>query len=119
MIYEDNRLYACLAKYPLVKGHTVIVWKRKARDLHVLSKREYEYLMDKVDVIRNAMLEALGIDKVYLVYMDETHQVHWHLIPRYNKKGFALFEKKPKKTKDFSLAKKISDKITQVGNTKK
>ena len=26
--------------------------------------------------------------KVYLIYMDETQHVHWHLIPRYNEKGY-------------------------------
>jgi len=111
MIYEDAKLYACLATYPLVKGHTVIVWKKKTADLHLLSQREYEYLMDKVDEVRNALLKTLKIKKVYLIYMDEINQVHWHLIPRYNQKGFDIFKHKPAKTRDFSLAAKIKQNL--------
>ena len=84
IIYEDKKLYACLANEPIVKGHTVIVWKNKISDLHLLSRKDYEYLMDRMNEIRTAMLKALKIKKVYLVYMDEIKQVHWHLVPRYD-----------------------------------
>jgi len=107
IIYEDKKLYACLANYPLVKGHTVVVWKEKVSDLHLLSKKDYEYLMGRVDEIRNALLKTLKIKKVYLFYMDEVKQVHWHLIPRYNQKGFNVLMHKPQKIKDFILTEKI------------
>ncbi|MBU1030047.1 MAG: hypothetical protein KKB65_02325 [Nanoarchaeota archaeon] len=63
--------------------------------------------MDKVDEIRNALLKTLKIKKVYLIYMDETNQVHWHLVPRYNERGFDVFQHKPSKLTDFSLTQKI------------
>ena len=105
--YEDKKLYACLANYPITKGHVVVVWKKKVIDLHLLGRKDYEYLMDTVDIIRNAMLKTLKIRKVYLVYMDEAKHVHWHLIPRYNKKGFNVLKEKPRKLKDISLADKL------------
>lgn len=111
MIYEDDKLYACLANYPVVKGHTVIVWKKSVQDLHLLSKQDYEYLMDKVDEIRNALIKTLKIQKVYLTYLDEAKQVHWHLVPRFNEKGYDVFLHKPKKIRDFSLSKKIKDNL--------
>lgn len=111
IIYEDNRLYACLANFPIVKGHTVVVWKKSAGDLHLLSKKDYEYLMDKVDDIRNALLKTFRIKKVYLIYMDEINQVHWHLVPRYNEKGFDALIHKPSKLRDFSLATKIKSNL--------
>jgi diadenosine tetraphosphate (Ap4A) HIT family hydrolase len=111
IIYEDRKIYSCLANYPITKGHVVVVWKKKVRDLHLLPKSDYEYLMDKVDEIRNAMLTSLGIKKVYLIYMDETKHVHWHLVPRYNKKGINVLEEKPKKLADYHLAKKIKGKL--------
>ena len=107
IIYDDKKLYACLANFPIVKGHTIIVWKKDVSDLHLLSKKDYEYLMDKVDEVRNALLKTLRLKKVYLVYLDEANQVHWHLIPRYNEKGFNLLKHKPAKLEDFSLAEKI------------
>ena len=95
IIYEDNILYACLANFPVVKGHTMVVWKKHVSDLHLLEKREYEYLMDKVDEVRSALLKTLGIKKVYLVYMDEAKHVHWHLVPRYNEQGYFFVTRVP------------------------
>ncbi|MBI2102866.1 HIT domain-containing protein [Candidatus Woesearchaeota archaeon] len=69
MIYEDTKLYACLANYPIVKGHTIIVWKKTVQDLHLLSKNDYEYLMDKVNEVRNALIKTFKIEKVYLTYL--------------------------------------------------
>ncbi len=112
MIFEDAKLYACLANYPIVKGHTVVVWKQKVSDLHLLSKGDYEYLMDKVDEVRSALLKTLNIEKVYLTYLDEVKQVHWHLVPRFNEKGYNVFLHKPTLIKDFSLAKKIRENLS-------
>lgn len=103
MIFEDHKLYACLANNPIVRGHVVVVWKKKTKDLSLLSKKDYGHLMSVVDAVRSAMLKALRIKKVYLVYMDEINQVHWHLVPRYHKKGYKVFMDMPKKLKDFAL----------------
>lgn len=111
IFYDDNKLYACLANFPIVKGHSVIVWKKDVSDLHLLSKKNYEYLMDKVDEVRNALLKTLKLKKIYLIYMDEANQVHWHLIPRYNEKGLDLLKHKPAKLKDFSLTEKIRSNL--------
>ena len=113
IIYQDSKLYVCLANRPIVRGHTVIVWKNRVKDLHLLSRRDYEYLMDTVDVIRNAMLKALRLKKVYLLYMDEAEQVHWHLIPRYNVRGYDIFKHSPSAITDFSLAQKIRERMIQ------
>ena len=107
IIYEDQFLYVCLATYPITRGHVVIVWKENIPDLRRLVERDYDFLMDTVNAVRNAMLKALKIKKVYLIYMDEAQHVHWHLIPRYNEKGYDIFLHKPTKIKDFSLAQKI------------
>ena len=111
IIYQDELLYACLATYPITRGHVVIVWKKDVTDLHRLAERDYDYLMDTVNAVRNAMLKALKIRKVYLIYMDEAQHVHWHLVPRYNEKGFDVFSHTPAKTTDFSLAQKIKKQL--------
>jgi len=103
IIYEDKKLYACLANNPIADGHTVIVWKKSVADLHLLSRKDYEYLMNKVNQIRNALIKTLKIKKVYLLYMDEINQVHWHLVPRFGEKGYKILMKKPGEIKNFSL----------------
>jgi diadenosine tetraphosphate (Ap4A) HIT family hydrolase len=107
VFYEDNKLYATLANCPITKGHVVVVWKKKVKDLHLLSKKDYEHLMDSIDMVRDAMLKVLKIKKVYLIYLDEANHVHWHLVPRYAEKGFNVLEEKPGKLKDVSLADKL------------
>jgi len=111
MIYEDQFLYVCLATYPVTRGHVVIVWKEEIPDLCRLVERNYDFLMDTVNAVRNAMLKALKISKVYLIYMDETKHVHWQLVPRYNEKGYDIFLHKPTKNTDFSLASKIKRQL--------
>ncbi len=107
VLYEDEKLYACLASHPITRGHVVVVWKNNIPDLKRLAERDYDYLMDTVNIVRNAILQALGVKKVYLIYMDEARHVHWHLIPRYNEKGYDIFLHKPTLSTDFSLTKKI------------
>lgn len=107
IIYEDQNLYVCLAKYPIANGHMVVVWKKDVSDLHLMPDRDYDYLMDTVFAARNALLKTLKIKKVYLLYMDEAKHVHWHLIPRYKEKGFDVFQHNPKTLNNFSLAKKL------------
>lgn len=112
MIYQDDILYVCLASYPITKGNVVIVMKdKKLTDLHLIAEREYDYLMDTVNAVRNALMKTLKVRKVYLIYMDEARHVHWHLVPRYNEKGYDIFDHKPKVLKDFSLAKKIKKNL--------
>lgn len=109
IFYEDNSLYAYLASFPISKGHSIVVWKKPVTDLHLLSKEDYEYLMDKVDLVRNTLIKALKVDKVYLMYMDEIKHVHWHLIPRYNLMGFNLLKHNPGKLKSVVHIKEIKD----------
>lgn len=98
-----------MASHPITRGHVVVVWKDDVPDLKRLVERDYDYLMDTVNIVRNAMLQALEIKKVYLIYMDEARHVHWHLIPRYNEKGYDIFLHKPTLSTDFSLAPKIKN----------
>lgn len=107
IIYEDDILYVCLAKYPITAGHTIVVFKQNVSDLSKLPDRDYDYLMDTVFAARNALMKTLKVKKVYLVYMDETKHVHWHLIPRYKEKGFDAFKNQAFAAKDFSLSEKI------------
>ncbi|KKW40707.1 MAG: hypothetical protein UY91_C0036G0006 [Parcubacteria group bacterium GW2011_GWB1_55_9] len=107
MLYEDEKLYVCLASFAITKGHTIVAWKEPVPDLNMLERKDYEYLMDTVDAVRGALLKALHIEKVYLLYMDEARHVHWHLVPRFNEEGFNVFSHEPVEISDFSLAKEI------------
>lgn len=111
IIFEDDNVYVCLAKYPIAKGHTIVVFKKEFLDLNKMPDIYYDYLMDIVFATRNALIKTLGVKKVYLTYMDETKHVHWHLIPRYKEEGFSVFQKKPGILKDFSLVVDIKNNL--------
>lgn len=110
IIYEDEYLYVCLANFPITIGHTVVVWKERVSDLHLLNEGDYEYLMNAVDHTRNLLIDVLGIDKVYLMYMDEIKHVHWHLIPRYEEQGFCLLNHNPARLEDTTLAETLKSR---------
>lgn len=111
IIYEDEKLYVCLAKLPVAIGHTIVALKTEIADLKLLPDREYDYLMDTVFAVRNALLKTLGVKKVYLIYMDEANYVHWHLVPRYKVKGFDIFKNTPEPVRDFSLSERIKKNL--------
>lgn len=107
MYYEDEKVYVCLASFPITKGHSVVVWKDRKEDIQMLTREDYEYLMDIVEISRKALRELYEVEKVYLLYLDEIKHVHWHLVPRYNEEGFNVLTHTPKETNDFSDAEKL------------
>jgi len=107
VLYEDEQLYACLASYPLTEGHTIVVWKDNKKDIDELTRAQYSHLMVVVERMRDKLLNELGVEKVYLMYMDEIEHVHWHLIPRYDEEGYNLLKHKPRLTEDFTLATRL------------
>lgn len=114
IVYEDARVYACLASYPITRGHTIVAWKRSVRDLHLLSCDEVEHLMDVVDLVRDALLKTLGVEKVYLMYLDEAQHVHWHLVPRYNERGFNVLMHTPTRIRTFPFASTLRKEVAHM-----
>jgi diadenosine tetraphosphate (Ap4A) HIT family hydrolase len=107
IIFEDDKLYVCLASFPLTRGHSVVVWKKKVKDLNLLKREEYQHLMDAVELARQAIMKTLSVEKVYLLYLDETKHVHWHLVPRYKEQGITVLNHQAEELENFSLAEKI------------
>lgn len=114
IIYENEFVYVCLALFPITHGSTIVVWKGGVVDLHNLNEDEYRYLMEIVDVTRDALLRVCFVEKVYLIYMDEAREVHWQLVPRYNEEGFNIFKHEPLQTQDFSLANELKDAFIEI-----
>lgn len=106
VFYKDEKVYACLAFRPIVEGHTIVAWKKEqVEDVGLLSQEDYEYLMSKVNMVRRALMEYYEAPKVYLAYLDETRDVHWHLFPRKKDdcvKGFILMCQQARELDDLS-----------------
>ncbi len=111
IIFEDNRVMIALAYEPITKGHCVVIWKTGEEDICKLSIEDYEYLMDVVDVTRDSLREFYNLEKVYLMYLDEVNWVHWHLIPRYDEKGFNILKHKPERINVFEDTQELAEKF--------
>ncbi|MDB5161267.1 MAG: Peptidase of plants and bacteria [Candidatus Saccharibacteria bacterium] len=107
IIYEDDDVFVCVADHPITKGHCRVIWKHPATNLSQLGQNEYLHLMRVVDQARNALAATLGAENIYLLFMDETDQAHWDLVPRYNTKGLNIFLHKPQKRYDLEVAKAV------------
>lgn len=111
IIYEDDKLYVCMAHHPLTKGHTIVVWKDTIEDIHLLEREDYLNLMAMVEKVRDSLLKTYGLEKVYILYADEVKHVHWHLVPRYDEKGLSILNHSAPKTSDFSDANRIKQNL--------
>jgi diadenosine tetraphosphate (Ap4A) HIT family hydrolase len=107
IIYQDDKLYVCLASFPLTRGHCIAAWKDRVKDINLLDRKDYEYLMNVVESARKALMKTLDVQKVYLLYLDETKHVHWQLAQRYKEKGYTVLNHQAEELENFDLAKKI------------
>ncbi len=114
IVFEDSRVVVALAYEPLTKGHCVVIWKNGEEDLSKLNTEDYEYLMDAIKVTRNTLKEFYNLEKVYLMYLDENRWVHWHLIPRYDEKGFNVLKHKLEKITDFQDTQELSNTYKKI-----
>lgn len=109
IIFDDSKVIVALAYESITQGHCVVIWKEEEEDINKLNTEDYEYLMDVVDVTRDILRKFYKVEKVYLMYLDETRWVHWHLIPRYGERGFDVLKHKPEKVADFQDIKDLSE----------
>ena len=101
IIWQDEDVYICLASFPITRGHTIVVWKKRLDDIHLLERKDFLHLMDLVEKTRNLLLNNYLVEKVYLLYLDEIKHVHWHLVPRYEESGFNFLKEDPEKITNF------------------
>ncbi|MCK4918739.1 MAG: HIT domain-containing protein [Candidatus Pacebacteria bacterium] len=114
--YEDHKLYVCLAVEPKTKGHSIVVWKEEKDDLKRLNIDDYEYLMDAVKITRESLRKFYGVEKVYLMYIDEAKHIHWHLIPRYKEMGFEVLNKGVEIQTEFKDSKELENLFKRFHN---
>ena len=105
-----------LAFDPITKGHCLVMWKGGEEDINKLNTEDYEYLMDVVDVTRDTLRKFYDLEKVYIMYLDESKWVHWHLIPRRNEKGFNILNHKPERIYDFQDVKELKSIFNEIHN---
>jgi histidine triad (HIT) family protein len=95
-VYEDDHVLAFLDVGPLSEGHTLVIPKERASQLHELSAEAAAAIGRALPRLCRAVLAATGA-RAYNVLQNngaEAHQavfhVHFHIIPRIDDRGLGI-----------------------------
>ena len=92
-IYHDSNIIAILDKYPIDKGHSLVITKKPYEKLTDMSNQEVAELFSKIPKIANAIIKATNADAFSIAQNNGKAakqiipHVHVHIIPRYNDTG--------------------------------
>jgi len=115
-IYHDSNIIAILDKYPIDKGHSLVITKKPYEKLTDMSSQEVAELFSKIPKIANAIIKATNADAFSIAQNNGkaakqiVPHVHVHIIPRYNKTGILWTKRKILKDNELNeLAQKIKN----------
>jgi histidine triad (HIT) family protein len=118
MIYQDDDCIAILDKYPIDKGHSLVITKKPYEKLTDMSNQEVAELFSKIPKIANAIIKATNADAFSIAQNNGKAakqiipHVHIHIIPRYNDTGTLWLKRKILKDNELDeLAQKIRNCI--------
>ena len=117
-IYHDSNIIAILDKYPIDKGHSLVITKKPYEKLTDMSSQEVAKLFSKIPKIANAIVKATNADAFSIAQNNGKAakqiipHVHVHIIPRYNNTGTLWLKRKILKDNELDeLAQKIRNCI--------
>jgi len=93
IVFEDESHIAIMDKYPIQKGHTLVMPKLHHEKIIDMSNDEVGELFSRVPVIARSILAATGADGFNIGQNNGKSanqiipHVHVHIIPRYHKIG--------------------------------
>ena len=113
-IYHDSNIIAILDRYPIDKGHSLVITKKPYEKLTDMSNQEVAELFSKIPKIANAIIKATNADAFSIAQNNGRAakqiipHVHVHIIPRYNDTGTLWLKRKILKDNELDeLAQKI------------
>ena len=93
MIYEDDDCLVILDKYPIDKGHSLIITKKHFEKITDMNTDDVSRLFSKIPKIANAIIKATNADAFSIAQNNGKAakqiipHVHIHIIPRYADKA--------------------------------
>jgi histidine triad (HIT) family protein len=87
VIYEDEYVIAILDKYPISKGHTLVMPKRHYRVITEMPDDELYHVIRVTKIVTSAIIKALNAPGVRIVQNNGAEagqvifHVHFHVIP--------------------------------------
>lgn len=119
VIFEDDSHIAIMDKYPIQKGHSLVMPKSHHEKIIDMTGDEVGQLFSRVPVVARGILAATGADGFNIGQNNGKSanqiipHVHVHIIPRYHKVGNTWARRTIATDDDLELlAKKIRDNIS-------
>ena len=82
IIYEDNQVIVILDIDDVVKGHTLIIWKKHCRNASDLTSVEYTHFSQIFHLIETKLLKVLQKEKsIVLKTGGLVEHFHFHIYP--------------------------------------
>jgi histidine triad (HIT) family protein len=95
-IHEDDRTYAFMDINPGTQGHSLVIPKAHAADIHDISEEDLAAVIKTAQKVAKAAKKALGCTGVNLVQssgataFQSVFHLHFHVIPRTEGDGVRL-----------------------------
>ena len=86
IVYENKNVFSFLDNNPYNLGHTLVIPKKHYR--WVWDIKEIDQFFNSISKVANAMKKGLETDYIVsLIFGEEVHHAHVHLVPRYENDG--------------------------------
>ena len=86
-VYEDDKTLAFMDVMPQAEGHTLVIPKEPAETLLELSAESASHLITKVQLVANAVKQALGAQGITIFQLNGSAagqtvpHIHFHIVP--------------------------------------
>ena len=117
IVYEDDETMAFLDVKPIAPGHTLVIPKKPVRNIFDVDDDTLVSVMRTVRKIAPAVRDAVGAHGVHINSNHEAaagqivFHLHFHIIPRHDRKEFSFWKQKEIAPRDTSL---LAEKIRQA-----
>lgn len=96
IIYEDEYVCCFLDRYPICKGHILVVPKRHYIEFSDVDLKSLHKVIEVAQRIAVSLEELLGTDGITVMQNNgifkSVDHYHMHLVPRYRQDGFSWIE---------------------------
>ena len=121
IIYEDENFIAFLDAFPVVKGHTLVVPKKRIENIFDLDDETANVYLKIVRDVATAVRDAFNPEGLNVVQNNgefagqSVFHIHFHILPRYNDEhdgfGYKWIDTKFSKEERQTLAAEIKSKL--------
>ena len=120
-IFEDEHTFAFLDIHPINKGHTLVIPRRHAENIHDISSENFCALMETVRKLSTVIKSATDADGINIGINNGgaagqiIFHAHVHIIPRHSNDGHQQWHGENYKEREIeSVAQKIRTAIDKI-----